>query len=361
MLTPEERTAVREALFRVLNRQADARAFLAGVVFSTEASKVPGELPSLPGPAEYATETITVCMRYAAESQLVLLETLLRYLADFQGEGALAALADRVHQGTDPNPKPFDDLWMDIGQAFFDRSALRKPLGSLVTSKTRPILRINAPEGAYGRSFSIPFISHVAGRVASQPKVIAATISRGAGPSYGIADLGETLLFQIPSTDPLPPRSGGSSYPASVVRFLLARMLVKPNPWIIVLDAFGQPDVQGEVREAVESFASMIANLPFRDQVRLVLTDYPGQLPGVSAANILEENLVPADQIGEADLAPVVLEIGRLRAAAGRAGVPEDQVPAVVQGVLAAAAASGKQRMEDLAAQLVRVWEFDGP
>jgi hypothetical protein len=360
MLTAEERSLVREALFKVLNRQQDPRSFLAAAVFVSQGDRVLKNIDLLPSPAAYAEQTIAVCLRDGWSVNPSLLETLLRYLADSQGEGALKPLAERVHAGIDPNPSPYADLWLATDRPFFDRTALRGPLQQLVTTNARPILRVEAPDGAFGLTYSRMFIEHVAKLDPVDTMPIAASVSPGNGPTYDVTDLALDLFTRPGITDPLPSRTEDSNYPRAVIRFVLTRLMARPFRWILVLDGFGQPDIRAEVREAIEALAASVASSDYRDRVRIVLLNYPGPLPEVSAIDILEEKLVPAAAIAEPEIGAVVAAISRLRTAQGQAALPEADIPAVAQGIVAAAPPDGRQRLEAFNTALAGLRTFNG-
>ena len=360
MLTPDERVAVRDALFKVLNSQQDPRAFLAAAIFVTQGDRLLKNMDLLPNPAAYAEQTIVVCLRDGWTIAPSLLETLLRYLVDAQSDVALAPLVERVHAGIDPNPSPYADLWLETDRPFFDRTGLRGPLQQLVTKNARPILRVKAPEGAFGLTYSRMFIEHVAQRDPVDTMPIAESISRGNGPTYDVTDLALDLFTRPGITDPLPSRTDDSNFARAVVRFVLTRLMARPFRWILVLDGFGQPDVKAEVREAVEALAASIASSDYRDRIRMVLLDYPGNLPEVSTIDILEEELVAAAAIAEPEIGAVVAAIGRLRTAEGRAALPEAEIPVVAQGIVAGAPPNGKARLQKFNEALAGIRTFDG-
>jgi hypothetical protein len=357
MLTPAERATVKAALFDLLNQQDDQRSFLANAVFGTDAQRIPGELPLLTTPADYAEATLTVCLRYGRTPPL--LELLLGRLVI--GDGTLQPLLDRVRTGVDPNPDAYTDTWLDTRRPFFDRSDLRRRLRALVTESASPILRVVAPADAFGRTYSRTFIDHVAARTGGVTQALGTFLSPGTGPSYAAVDLALDVLtpFGVVEAD-LPPRAS-SSYPRAISRFVIGQLMVRPSRWIVVLDGFGQPDLNPEVRETIEAIAFTIPNGVFRDRVRLVLLDYPAPLPGVSPADILEETLAPASQIADTDLVPVVTAIGRRREAEGRAGIDPAGIPQVAAQLVAQAPAAGRARLEALHQSLLDLWSFEGP
>lgn len=356
---PDERVLVREALVKVLLENQEPRGLLK-TIFATQGDRLLTGMDFLPNPAAYADQTITVCLRDGWTIKPALLETLLRYLVDIAGAGMLATIATRVHDGIDPNPSPYDDLWLGTDRPFFDRAALRGPLKQLVTKSARPILRVKAADGAFGMTYSRMFIEHVTGLDSVETMAIGASVSRGNGPSYDARDLAEELFRRPGITDPLPDRGETSNYARSIVRFVLTRLMAKQRRWVVVLDGFGQPDLSDEAREAVEGLAASVASSDFRDRVRLVLLDYPRVLPEVSAIDILEEEIVPAAQISAPELGAVIAAIQRLRLAEGLAALAEPDIPAVVKEIVEAAPPAGRERLVAFNEALLGIRSFTG-
>lgn len=355
LLTAEERTFVRDALVGVLNTHQDQRAIL-GVFFAGEPARIPGELPLLSSPGDYAEATLTVCLRYGTTPPL--LRTLLERLVERgQGGQRMADLAQRVATGVDPNPNAYEDTWLDGGRPFFDRTLLRSQLRNVVLADGGPLYRVRAQQDAFGRSYSRTFIEHVAARTQGATQVLYASLSPGTGPTYQARDLALDLLFPLGITDE-PPERTDSSNPRAIARWTLGKLTGSPNRWILVLDGFGQPDVNPDVVEAIKALAELTPYPVVRHKVRLVLLDFDEPLPG-DPALCVEELLTPSTAISAADLEPVVLAISERRAAAGRSTIAAADIPAIVGGIVANAAPAGRQRMQDLNAGLMKVWTFE--
>jgi hypothetical protein len=192
-------------------------------------------------------------------------------------------------------------------------------------------------------------------------RVIAVGISRGTGLSYTCEDLAEELVSQLGCTESAPNRSTGSSYSRVVSRFVLSRLVRGAALSIIVLDGFGQPDLNSEVRQTIETVADWVTTAPeYRDRVRLVLIDY-GDLPAqVRPSDVLVERLAPASQVVGADLQPVLDAISEIGRARGGPGLVAADIPAIVQQIVSSAPAGGKERLDAFNVALCDAWAVAG-
>jgi hypothetical protein len=281
----------------------------------------------------------------------------LDYLVTNQGHGELATIRDRVATGKDPNPSPYESQWLTTERPFFDRGALREPLRKLIERNVSPILLIHASDEAFGRSYTRELIEDVARQSNNVTKAAPVAISRGTGPTYEVRDLALDILAHAGVMDA--PEREDSSSPRAIARFVLGRLLANGAQWVIVLDGFNQ-DVKADVREAIGMLAALIPTGQFRESTRLVLIDYPRNLlpDTVSAADILEESLVPAGQILADDIRPALLAIAQRRADVGKTPIPEADLATALDQILGDAPASGKDRLKKLNEGLSKVWAF---
>ena len=356
MLTSDERTAVRNALMLAFSLRVDYRE-LVPVIFLGNAGEVLPRLPAIPGNDVDAERIITICLGSRWSREPALLSLLLDYLVDRQGHGELAAIRDRVAQLIDPNPDPYRARWLGTTRRpFFDRSALRDTLKSLIEDTASPILLVHAAAGTFGRSYTRELVGHVATGGDRATKTAPVSISRGTGVTYTAEDLTLDILSHASNTESAPPRTD-SSYPRAVTRFVCGRLLSTGSKWVVVLDGFGQ-ELRQEVSDTIGLLAATVPTGEFRSSLRLVLVDYPRErLTDVSAADILEETLIPASQVTADELRPALLEIAAARERAGRPSMEAD-VPDALARILGNVPADGKERLAKLNEQLMKFWSF---
>jgi hypothetical protein len=345
VLTKDERREVEEEFAIVVAGHPDGLG-LVTVIFKAEAQKVLLELRlQSASPDEFASLVVGYSLTSRWSCDPALLDLLLDYLINTKGRGEFETLLTRVRKREDPNPSPYDAAWLVTQRPFFDRADLRAHVRSLVEENTRPVLRVTPSPESYGRSYSRQFLEHLEEMSPGDTHIVSEELSPGTGPSYQAIDLADAVRAQLGVIDDLPTRSG-SSYPKTVARWVLGHIMSKGDRWVIVLDGFGQPGLNPEVRETIEALAAMIPGGQYRRRVRLVLLDYPENLPSVGPADMLEEVLNPPANLTQADLEPCIVEWDAQRRKQGGMGLPPEQIHELAARMIARAPASGKERLE---------------
>jgi hypothetical protein len=358
LLLPEEQENVRKALFDVLNLQQNPRSFLGLTVFGTNREKIPGEVPFLTTVVEYVEAVLTVCLRYGSTPPLLV--TLLDFLIQ-DGAGALAAIRLRIQSqaAAAPVANPYEDRWLaTLELPFFDRAMLRQHLQLLVTGSASPILRVRAPAGTFGRTYTTRLVEHVARSQGDTVRVLYSLVGPDQGPTHQVTDLATALLE--PLAPGAPPDRSSSSYPGAIARWILTQLSTRAEAFVMVLDGYGQPQVNPEVRETIDALATLVTTGEHRTRHRLVLLDYEHPLP-VSAADVIEEVLLPPEQVTEGDLHPAIEAIGRIRQLAGLEPIPAADVPMLATAIAAMAPPGGRERLVALNAALAKMATFERP
>lgn len=306
MLTPAEQNTVREILAIELAQTGDIRAYVTST-FTPRDTPILRELPiNLTKADDQATFILSYCLerRWPPPPGKALLDVLLATLVN-AGNAALVPLRDRVARGEmfDPNPDPAKTLWVRETMPFFSRDMLRPIVKALLANDAQPILKIVGPEGS-GKTYTRELIDHVCANTRTDVHVVSAEVAKGAGPSYSVEELADTLV--TPTTRDLNtrPQRATSNYPASLSRWILNAAVQSPGRWIYVLDGFNQANLQEETRQLIETLAQQIANPgDYRKRMRLVLVDYDSRLPSVQAGALMSENVPPATALSPKALA----------------------------------------------------------
>lgn len=352
MLTNDERYAVQRALARALMSRPDPQSLIR-VIFLAEAESILFDIPAGSTPLEIAERTVTACVLSRWTYDVSLLERLLHYLVTHGLDIGLGNLLERVKRREDPNQSVYDAAWiLDHSRPFFGRQELRRHVQQLVEANGHPILSVAAEEQSFGRSYTGKFCEHLADSPDSDVQVAIASVSPGAGPTYRMDDLLGDLSTHFTKCDRLPDRAG-SSYAAASARWLLRQMMDNDGLWLVVLDGFGQRPLTDEVCETVEELAYRVTIGQHRKRIRLVLLDYPHKLPNVSAADILEEKLLPAATISKTDLMPCLEAWDSRRRRGGFAGIAAADLPRLACDLIKQAPIDGKARLETLNARLI--------
>ena len=359
MLACGERREVEQALANALAHAPNPNALIE-TIFMTGAGSILLDLRPGGTAREIAAFTLTSCLVSRWTYSPSLLEMLLEYLVDAKGYGTFDAILRRVQQRIDPNSSVYVSSWLlDNSRPFFDRHDLRSRAQLLIEQNGRPILLVSSDEKGYGRSYSLRFLEHLENCQPDDVHVLAASVSKGAAPSYQVEDLLAEIGAQLRSAGSLPERTR-SSYSEYAALWLLQQLMRTGDLWVLVLDGFGQPQLHPEVHETIQSLAYQVTVGQYRRRIRLVLLDYPHPLPQVSPADMLRETLSPAAHIGQADLMPCLESWDTLRREGGLVGIASGELHKLADGIIAKAPPEGKDRLETLNAELVKLLDLPG-
>jgi len=359
MLTSVERLDVEQAFAEALASQPNPQSLIEAI-FLTHAKSILLELRFGGTARDIAAFTLTSCLLSRWTCSPALLEMLLEYLVTAKGHGAFAAILGRVQRGVDPNSSAYASSWLlDNSRPFFNRHHLRHHVRLLIEQNGRPILQVPTDGKGYGRSYSLRFLEHLENCRPDDVHVLAASVSEGAAPSYQVEDLLALIGAQLGNMGSLPERTR-SSYLEAAALWLLGQLMSTGHLWVFVLDGFGQPQLHPEVHGTIQSLAYHVTTAQFRRRIRLVLLDYPHPLPKVSPADILTETLPPAANICRADLMPCLESWDDLRRQRGLVGVALCELYKLADGMLTKAPAEGKDRLEALNAELVKLLDLPG-
>jgi hypothetical protein len=357
VLTTDERDQVEVEFATALAGQLNPRS-LVEVVFKAEANPILLDLPPLAGARDIASFVIDACLMSRWTRNPALLDLLLEYLVTSRGIGALQVVLVRVREQVDPNPSVYDSTWVLGKRPFFGRRDLRKRVQRLIEENGRPILRVSAVPESFGRTYSRYFLEHLEDCLPGTVHVLFVALSAGTGPSYQVADLLETVGSQLGVQERIAERTD-SSYPNAAARWMLRHIMSRPGRWLIVFDGFGQMGLNAEVRETIEALAAMVPSGQYRFHVRLVLLDYPHQLPGITPADVFEEILKPTARVARADLTPCLVDWDAERKRRGIQGFADGELVKVANGILRKAPKTGKERLEMLNAELSKLYAHE--
>jgi hypothetical protein len=234
----------------------------------------------------------------------------------------VAAVRDRVAMLTgsaaappaDPAIDPLDDVILNGGLLFWNRSQLRDVGKAMLTVNGRSILVVNGDSGS-GKSYTAEWLQHArfrhAGFVLGTPVVADDTsgvATDATGDAAIEADLREMVRQIVKGLDIEPrlgqlPSMAGKSLNQYVN--LLSEWIVEHLPangaatqyWII-LDGYGRKDTSPACRALVPALARRVSRPGvLRERVRLVLLDYPTD--DLAAARVdqylREERILPLD------------------------------------------------------------------
>lgn len=351
MLTIPERQDVERETSIALAAQTNPKSHLQ-TIFLMETDEILAQLPlTINSCNEYASHIMGSCLASRWVYDPSLLELLLNYLVDSRGLGRFVLIRNRVRRKEDPNPDPYGSKWLMKVHPFVDREVLREKARILIEENAYPILKITAPPETFGRTYSRKFFEHLEDNLPGDTHFLVEELSLSLGPSYRVQDLAESLGAQLGVTEVVPDQSG-SSYPMAICRWILKHAMACAGRWIIMLDGFSSPELNPDVKGTIEALAEKICSGQFRRRIRLVLVDYPAPLPQVSPADLIEEVLYLPSDLSQANLKSCIEEWNTSRRANGKTGLQQPEINKLAEGMVKAAPANGKARLESFNKQL---------
>ena len=150
------------------------------------------------------------------------------------------------------------------------------------------------------------------------------------GPSYTVKDFASDLVAQMGVDIPDPSTSSDA---AAFSRFIMRTAMAKPGLWIFVLDGFGQPDLQPDVKALVQHLARRCGAPEFRKKARLILVGHSEPIPDVMPA-LFDSETIQIPSVGRQDLVDCLKQLnGQLRAE-GHAEIDAAELDTLAQGIL---------------------------
>ncbi len=299
LIAATEKPQVIDALEQVLTMET-FRAF-AQTAFGPDATPVLRDLSAdLSMPRQFAVFLVDYCLRSKWSLNPSLMERLLDELVG-KGHGAMAGLRDRVSRGEDPNPDWLQSEWVRSELPFFSRGDSRKRIRRLLDGTEKPILLVYGLEYS-GMTYTKELIDYLADENRCDFQMAYAYVAKGAGPTITPEELAETLVAQMKGPIESIPTRTTHRYEKKLCTWILNQALRTGEWWWLVLDGFGDRDLNLETATLVQELAVNMTNGVYNRGARLVLIDYRSQLPNVHRAKIEEDSLDPPTTVTAAHL-----------------------------------------------------------
>lgn len=359
MLTKDESSSVIDALSSWIALTGDIRQFIQanfGTHGSALLKALPLNLVSIPDLSDWLVQQ---CLKDKWSSTPSLLELLLVPLINQAGHGWLAPILARVRLRQDPNPNPFDSLWIRAGQPFFDRTSSRRAIQHLVEDKDKRVLRIFGPSRS-GKSYSAELLAYAAQEGPGTLRLATAAIGPGNAPSYDVTEMADYLTLHM-NPDPMPQRTT-ASYGGALARWIIRNANRHACLWVFILDGFAQRDIQPDVRECFQELARQ-ALQPTNSCFRLLLIDFEQDLLGNWRVFTLDDRVPDPATLTSAELKQCLLAHNQ-RISSGQAGRPVDanEIDILADSLLTRASTlPPTQRLQTLYDALCRLSAAEAP
>jgi hypothetical protein len=293
---------------------------------------------------EYAVYVIDYCVRSRWIETPSLMEKLLSKLLAggvSHGTAELEAALARVKLRQDPNERFYSTYWVLREQPFLNRQSLRPLLRRFIESSDRALMRIGGP-GA-GKSYTGELLDYLAS-LSNELHFVPVRLNDKEGPTYTVESLAGYLLSPMGLGVP---ESSSSCDAGALCRLILRSTARQLGLWIFVLDGFGQPDLQPEVKELLRLLISNCSGTnDYRRKMRFVLINYSEPLADIMPAAIVDD-MIPLPSVCKQDLIDCLMQLNELRRQQGRPTL--DGLDTIAAGMLAGAPPAGdKERLRYL-------------
>lgn len=347
LLATADRESLRVALSSVFLAYGDLRTFVQTYLL-TDLNDIAGAAPLPDTPAEPHLFTL---IRWADHFDRI--EALIRgALTQFPGQAVLdalarpllAAIAKRRPSAQKGYEDPFKACTLD-GTLFINRAPLRHAIERLSAGANPRVFAVNGPSRS-GKSHSLYFIAHIEEKQRKFEKLVV-DLKDEAPAKFRPNMLVRSLVRQMGRNKSVPdiPKEEDSSTPARWVRdladFLLGEIKDSQKLWVIVLDGFGNPNLDELTREMVRELVVRAAR---ESLLRVVLLQYSDDLLPVELAGRFERE--PISAFTKDDLRGFFQSYIRMQGEE-----PEDAaLDEIVESIWSAVPGGGPERNEQIAA-----------
>ena len=297
LLATPDRESLRVALSSVFLAYGDLRMFVQAQL-QTDLNDVTGAAQALDTPAEPHLFTL---IRWADHFDRI--EALIRgALTRFPGQAVLEALArpllTAIVKRRPSTQKGYEDPFRACtldGTLFINRAPLRHAIERLSAGANPRVFAVNGPSRS-GKSHSLYFIAHIEEKQRKFEKLVV-DLKDEAPAKFRPNMLVRSLVRQMGRNKSVPdiPKEEDSSTPARWVRdladFLLGEIKDSQKLWVIVLDGFGNPNLDELTREMVRELVVRAAR---ESLLRVVLLQYSDDLLPVELAGRFEREPLSA-------------------------------------------------------------------
>jgi hypothetical protein len=227
-------------------------------------------------------------------------------LKDLADVAPIFAVLSPVPPPRPPMDAPLDSYRLDYGMPFVDRAELRKAVGKVVDPNGYGVLVVRGAHQS-GKSYTADFATWVAGRTKHDAtkrfSVALAAINPNDPTIWTPRFLVETLLANMGPPPDVPDQlpDSGFAHIAGLCNWLLGAV-APGDRWWWVVDGACAADVPEDTQKLLVELARRITTGSIRERARLILLDWPSELPGIPSGKIKQELLTDPDSIGDIDV-----------------------------------------------------------
>jgi hypothetical protein len=243
---------------------------------------------------------------------------------------------------------PFDARLLITRVPLLNRDSFRSAVRRLMPEYGKCILTINGPKKC-GKSYTAEYVQHLSAHLSGRGggfRIVRKTLEGGVGSTYTPDVLyGDIVARMERSPRDMPERQAPmAAWINSLTNYLFVEAAATGHRWWWVLDGFCAPDLNPDTRKLVQAIIRRVVEGEHAKRVRLILLDYPEQLPHDVRARAHDEALGAPSEIGEPDVREVFVELNDDE----KLGLTDERITEITNRVMKDLPSADETRLEAL-------------
>jgi hypothetical protein len=243
---------------------------------------------------------------------------------------------------------PFTSRVLITRLPLLNRESFRNAVRKLTQPYGKCILTINGPKKC-GKSYTAEYVQHLSAHLSGRGdgfRIVRVALEGGVGSTYtpdvlcgDIVARMERSPLNMPAQQT--PMAKWISY---LTNWMFSEAALTGHRWWWVLDGFCDVDLNLDTRKLVQAIINRVVEGEHANRVRLILLDYPEQLPNEVRPRAHNEPLGSASAIGELDVREVFSELN----VDEDLGLTDAQIAAIASRVMTNLPTAEEKRLEAL-------------
>jgi hypothetical protein len=225
----------------------------------------------------------------------------------------IAAVKRKLSDRPKPARDPFTSRVLITRIPLLNRESFRNAVRKLIPLYGKCILTINGPKKC-GKSYTFEYVQHLSAHLTGRGdgfRIVRVALEGGVGSTYTPDVLAGDVVARMERSPLSMPnqQTPMAKWINYLTNWVFSEAALTGDRWWWVLDGFCAPDLNLDTRKFVQSIMNRVVEGEHAKRVRLILLDYPEQLPNDIRHRAHDEPLSPPSAIGELDVREVFVEL----------------------------------------------------
>lgn len=238
---------------------------------------------------------------------------MLRLVTALPQTGPVAAIKRKLSDRPTAARDPFDSRMLITRLPLLNRNAFRNAVRKLIQPYGKCILTVNGPKRC-GKSYTVEYVQHLSAHLTGHGerfRIVRKALEGGVGSTYTPDLLAGDIVARMersPLTMPAQ-QTPMAKWIGYLTNWVFSEAALTGHRWWWVLDGFCADDLNLDTRKFVQAIINRVVEPEHSKRVRLILLDYPEQLPNDVLHRAHNEPLSEPSSIGELDVREVFVEL----------------------------------------------------